>query len=505
MPKFISDDEMEKLAPAKKFISDEEMTQMEQGPSQFESGVQGALSGAALGFRDELAGALEAGGQAVGLKGLGGDFSDLGFQTPVGFDTEKLGQIYEQGRNKKAAIMQQAQEANPVSYLAGNILGGGAATAGFGVPTSLTKAALSGAATGAVTGAGEAAPGDTLKGAALGGALGAATPLVLNAAGKLVLKGTEKVGSALSDKAKDLIIKATGATGKQADKFKPGTAEYLLENPEIRWWQSPSGIAEATGKLKEQAGERMGDIISSLDDSGITASKRQVIESIKGEIEQLRPLDAMKPAVDKLENLVSYMESTIGDLPDVSLTPSQVQAQKKAFADLVTKKGHYSVDAVSDIVNDAAARAYKTTGENLAETASPEIAQAFKAAKSEYGMLALVESAASSRAATMRQSPAGGFLDTTRAILGAQAGGVPGAIGTLIGGKMIAPRMSNVAAHAADRVGKLMQSAPQTLGKFAPIIQNAAARGRDAVAVTDWLLEQSDPEYRQMKRSQDDQ
>lgn len=57
----------------------------------------------------------------------------------------------------------------------------------------------------------------------------------------------------------------------------------------------------------------------------------------------------------------------------------------------------------------------------------------------------------------------------------------------------------NVAiAYGADKISRLMQSAPQSLGKFSQMLQQAAAQGPKAFAVTHYTLSQKSPEYRTM-------
>jgi hypothetical protein len=76
---------------------------------------------------------------------------------------------------------------------------------------------------------------------------------------------------------------------------------------------------------------------------------------------------------------------------------------------------------------------------------------------------------------------------------------LPGGFVATMASKIIAPRAANTTARSLNKVSNLIKTPPAMLGKFAPVIQNAAARGQNAVAVTDWLLEQNNPEYREMK------
>lgn len=58
-------------------------------------------------------------------------------------------------------------------------------------------------------------------------------------------------------------------------------------------------------------------------------------------------------------------------------------------------------------------------------------------------------------------------------------------------------------AYGADKISRLMQSAPQALGKFSQTLQQAAAQGPKAFAVAHYTLSQKSPEYRTMLEESD--
>lgn len=53
---------------------------------------------------------------------------------------------------------------------------------------------------------------------------------------------------------------------------------------------------------------------------------------------------------------------------------------------------------------------------------------------------------------------------------------------------------------AQSVIAKLLDSTPEKLGKFAPVLKDAATRGANAVATTHFLLGQSDPEYQKIMK-----
>jgi len=163
--------------------------------SKLESFGRGAVQGATFGFGDEIAGALES---AAGSLGIVPD------------------KTYRQARDESRANFGAAEEANPLTSMAGNIAGGVATAA---IPTGgvlsmastagktglagskIAQAGYLGAKLGGLTGLGNSTADslggmahDTITGAETGGALGAATQAVfpLLSAGAKAAKDTLK-------------------------------------------------------------------------------------------------------------------------------------------------------------------------------------------------------------------------------------------------------------------------------------------------------------------------
>jgi hypothetical protein len=70
--------------------------------------------------------------------------------------------------------------------------------------------------------------------------------------------------------------------------------------------------------------------------------------------------------------------------------------------------------------------------------------------------------------------------------------------------KLLFPRVTSSLAVTADGLAKLAAGAPEALGRFAPVIQNAVQRGSQAVAATHFILQQSSPEYREKIKAMQD-
>lgn len=82
--------------------------------------------------------------------------------------------------------------------------------------------------------------------------------------------------------------------------------------------------------------------------------------------------------------------------------------------------------------------------------------------------------------------------------LGGPVGGATGV--ALLGGKKLiqsAPGQRTLAL-GLNNIGKILESTPEVLGKFAPILQKAAERGGNSLAATHFLLQQTQPEYQEI-------
>lgn len=201
----LSDEELEKMAagdtPAQDFssMSDEELERLANPPSALESGVHGAMQGASAGFIDELSGLGEAAGRLVGVKGVGGKFSDVDVDLSTFGDTN-FKKNYKEGRDKKRAMHAALKKANHDSYVGGELVGGAtsALVPGLNAAKTLRGAAATGAALGGVAGLGNSEAEDlqglsidTLTGMGIGAGFGGGiygTGKAAKAAGNFVSK-----------------------------------------------------------------------------------------------------------------------------------------------------------------------------------------------------------------------------------------------------------------------------------------------------------------------------
>lgn len=317
-------------------------------PGQLESLARGAAQGATLGFADELTGAGEA-ALVDPFKGKIGSLDDL------------LA-AYRQHRDESRAAYKAAQEANPLTYGAGELAGGiamapllgaGEAVQGANVGAKILGAAKAGAAIGAAgaLGGSEAdvtqgdiagAAKDTLEGAGLGAAGGAAfeavAPTVSKAAGDTLdyLKNLKTPGY-LADVAKrsyagESIGGLTNVSKYQGDVESAGKS--LMDT-------ARESMMGAGADLKAQAFEKAPAVDVTNTVENLLAKGRQAlklspnedqgyINAAMGELEQLgnRSLTeegAIHYATPSREALdVDRVKSIVGNLandPNVRLGP----------------------------------------------------------------------------------------------------------------------------------------------------------------------------------------
>lgn len=237
--------------------------------SKLESLGQGALQGITGGFSDEIGGAagalMEKGADLIG-KGTG--------------DKKSLKELYQQYRDMHRQKNKEAEEANPKSYLAGNI-GGGIAGAALAPELLAPKSVAGAAGLGAAVGLGSSnadltdpslqniqqAAKDTAVGAGLGAAGGA---IGNKLAGKINPEELETASSKLASSAvglkpsKELTSLYNPAT-KQIEKGSnviKGIGSTALENNALPFTGGPAGMYDQSLKAIENKYSQLNPIFS---------------------------------------------------------------------------------------------------------------------------------------------------------------------------------------------------------------------------------------------------
>lgn len=469
----------------------------EPSASMAESGLRGASQGFSLGFDDEIAGGLSVLGRPFGVKGLGGKLSDIELTSPTLNTDEILGE-YTRVRDLERKANEDAQKSNPGTYLAGQIAGGAgsAIVPGLNVAkgAGLLKTAGMGAAQGGLTGLGmsdkEDLSGlavDTGLGAGLGGIAGAGA----YGAGKLIEKGADKFknfGGSLKSKAEDLAIKATGATGKQAEGFADDAGRQLLDRDLIRFGDTPENIA---GRLDDRISESGSKIQKALEKSTGQGAKIDLLEYLgksETKVNELRragkflEADAIEAQTNKIIENADKLRVEYFD----PITMENIKRESQAGI-------NYMADAKPTVAGKkVGASMQRQAVEDAMRGLDKNLSKQFVEEKKLFGLLNPIQEAAEKRSSQLNQSPFGGLGDIASTAAG---GGNPMYAAAR---RMVAPRLASSAAVSLDKIGTLVQKSPQKFGKYAQVLQSAAQRGPQGVASTHFLLQQSDEDYREL-------
>ncbi|MFM1781360.1 MAG: hypothetical protein RLZZ181_125 [Pseudomonadota bacterium] len=303
--------------------------------SSLEAATIGALSGATYGFRDEILGGLEAGGQALGVKGLGAKDSELGFQAPAEWDAKSLLDIYQKVRDARRAEEEAAAQQSPASFYAGQLAGGlivplpfasgkalgttalAAAKAGTTAKT-LGSTIASGAAAGALTGLGQSTAdlttgdiggvaADTAIGTVAGGVTGAAVPFI----GEQILKPIGKFAVKQPLTQDILEVFKQGAKGKSfispgGDEAVP-VAQYYAD--EAR--KSGATVLSKLGKKMEDIKVRRDFSVASIAKKARDEGKLDDISDISDYVDNL-PLAQTPEAQAEIDRIKGIFDATTG-------------------------------------------------------------------------------------------------------------------------------------------------------------------------------------------------
>ncbi len=309
------------------------------GPSKLESAVRGVGQGASAGFWDELAGAGEAIGQSVGLKGLGTDLKDydqFGLTTPLALDPDRsFGDVYREARDKWRGEDKAAKKENPMSYGAGELTGMVAS------PLNKVAAPLSMAKSGALlSGLNALGNNDSdltvpnfqnYKDAALDTAIGTGTGLVLgktlDVASPYVDKAAKWASNKAGDAADRLAARALGAERGTLKKLGPdkvyAAGRQALDEGVLSPLASTDDLIARNTANKKMGWDKMDEAFSAVDDAatdvekelgsfyrspinkGETAQLENTLESIlmrgEGNI-PLKEAHVLKKEIDKVAN-----------------------------------------------------------------------------------------------------------------------------------------------------------------------------------------------------------
>lgn len=349
---------------------------------------------------------------------------------------------------------------------------------------------------------------DTLKGTAMGGVLGGAT----QTAAPYVQKGFEKLNAPVADYLRKLAekkaVQSTGATAVQTlNKFPENAGRELLDRGIVGFGDTQKSIAGKASEALDQSGREIGSSLSALDEQGGKVTQDKIIDGLRQRAKDLSKDPASLDIADGLRKMADRLEErsqSMGAEADQSL--SSAENSKRIFA---KKAENLYGSPLENSVNKEAASVFRGAVEDQATQMNPEIAKQFQTSKQDYSILRPIEKATERRAAVNSQRQGVNFHGVGKGALGAalggeegyRHGGVAGGIAGAAAGAFVAPRIAASSAAGADFLSNIVKSSPQSLGKWAPVLGAAATRGGNALPASDYILQQTDPEYREHMRN----
>lgn len=501
--------------------------------SKAEALGRGALQGATLGWGDEAAGAMTAGLQGLTNLLPQSAADRLGLAQTSAVDAYEFSRDIERERND------QAKAAHGGYYLGGELAGslavplpGGAAAQGMKWTARLGRAALQGGAIGLAAGAGASREGDAVgigKDALAGGAMGAAGGAIAETASPVVKWLAQKVRQTPEllerigiDRARRAMLNGADSLSTRA-KLPDEVVKQALESGAIKPFRNTEEIAARLGELTEKEGQEYSRIVSELEAAGFEGPHaKSLAMQLAKEGKAVGANSLGSPIPDLYRSQAQELMSKPTDGGRLGLT--QAENIKRSLQQQA-KYGRFEDTPLNEAKRDIASRVRQAV-ENTIETQAKgewtaksgklpqdvlDTAAQFVPTKQRLGKLLEAEAATTrglARASQRGNPYLPGALETAAAA--ATGSGLP--IAAKAGLGFLRARGTSATAAAAygtskalTKVGELARLArvdPTALTEMvgeraARAIASAAAQGEDRLAVTHYMLSQTDPEYRQ--------
>lgn len=448
---------------------------------------QGAREGATLGFAGELTGAAQRGiarveqgiGTARQALGLGGEEQLARAQATLDVPREEL------VRQEEAEI-QQAREARPGAFLAGQIAGGApaaGAVAASGAPALVGAAALGGAQ---AAGEAEGSIADRLDDAVLGAATGAALGAGLSKAGVAISNRIKSVASGLQGIAQRLSTKAAqlrdvrGLNLKEVRKL----GQKLLDEKITSKPGSLSVLRKRLKSVTERSGKFVKDTYSRLDDAvgpEDIPTKDELAQSVLDDLGAgARRSDLTDIAEKELNSFLAAKKR-----PD-NLKPTDIV---ELIGDIEDEARRFAGPVVADVENKRniliqISKNLRGKLKDAARRSFPEDAGKFDNALEAFAILKRAEGEVENA-----------FISQFRSGASRIAG--PGVGQRLIDATVASTPVKTGLAGSLNAAQRLLRRGAR-LGEFAPALRAAADRGEQALNAAVFVLSQQNPKFRKM-------
>lgn len=533
-------------------------------PGMGTSAIRQGLSGLTSGFSDELVGAGEAAGRALGVEGAGSrsplDMS-LTEDGPT-LDWQTLRDAYRMARDKERGGLKRDEKYNPGTSMAANL--GGAMLSPvnkLGGSASLAKQA---GLIGGINGLGGSDKED-LGGMAIdtgvGTALGLGIGKAADVASPLLQSGIEKMSGGARSAAETLAGRALGAERGSIkklgfDKVKAAGAQALDEGA-LPIFGGTGELIERNQALKDRGGKMMGEAFDAIDNAGAsTFNPLDIATKVDTELSPTYRTAINKGETNQFENTIeSILARGDGNIPLREAQRLKQEIKSVAYPGGrkpidPTPKQQMAMDAyriVNQGIDDAVAK-----GTDAVENAG--LSDLLAQGKELYGNSKTSEALLRNKQAREQGNKLFGLTDTITGVGALGYGGATddwkGAGGLMLAKKGLEKYGAKVGAHGLDKISKLLMKSPQLAEtfsknpnvvnsiaqkieshlspgikaadndvqpydknvilqksqgtKYASVLNNASKRGDTALGATHFILQSTDPEYREQTNREED-
>jgi hypothetical protein len=452
-------------------------------------------------------------------------------------EQQNLDAAYLQGRNGFRQMEGEFMEAHPAEAFGLTALGSLAAPNPSGAAPAFTTRAAGAAASGALAGAGAAdEPEDMLRMAAFGAPLGVAGQAggeLLGLAAGMMGQGARRLGDAVRGAAgRAAPRRALAASGYIQKDLKPlmrrdperavAMGQALLDEPGvIRPGRTVADVAEGLEPAVQKYGKEMEDILRHADASGAKFDMEPFLSKVETEIlAPIRGDPVVAREISELDRIVTGYRNLAQAKGGLSF--AEANALKSRLQRMAINWGNF----FSDSSPSENAQQFKVHLQNLflnsideqiGDATTPELADAFRHAKRQYGTMVDALDKASQGRARMegnKQFSLTDYLAALSGVAGSAASGdaapLASGVGLALGNKLFRERGASTLATGLNALSKtsgpdwlddLARTDPEAFGKLGAYLGSGASRTPEAMSMAHWELGQNDPEYQErMKR-----
>jgi hypothetical protein len=496
----------------------------------------GFSQGGTFGFADEIGGAI---GEALlpesGVK-LGAGAAPSPSDTPeqraakeaLAQGVASTPRNYDLVRDNMRGELKQAKEDSPWLVGGGQLAGAVAASVATRRVPGMAQLGPTGQAAleGAVEGMGESTSdsalgvaGDALMGGVVGGAFGKAGQVAGEAVSPLLKRGAAALQEGLAETAAERALKAAGAIQKDFPK-QPGArgrfmerGALMLDEPGlVSAGRSAGGIGEAAEESLEEYGAQIGRYLKQAEDAGVAFDPTAFVQRVRAEVlPQVERNPALKSQRARIVELLNDFEAQAAENARVG-QPFTFTEANGIKGDLQAAVFNNQGDIKRNQELGAAIQGIFTSeiDTQLGRVLEGDDLIRFLDAKKRYAAMATAAQLGRQGANRSTGNNLLGLPDYFASTAAAAMGGGPlGAAAAGAGASAIRGRADSVAAVGlkemsdSDLLAYFANNAPEELGEYGAQIASAMQRtlngDKRALEVTDYLLQQTDPAYREKK------